>query len=106
MSSLPRTIDEAVITLIKNLSKSELMSLRSTPKSDLDQLNFGLGGWIRNNFGLWNGTSPLLQERLYVTGDDDKDLAAGFDRPAPKDVSQAIISATWEHLQQEMEWEQ
>jgi hypothetical protein len=94
-------MDEAVAALLGELSPAARHNLRSIPRSDLSERTRDLASWVRNEFGLWDGRSPMLRQRLYVTGDEEKDIAAGFDRPHPDDVSKAIIREAWERLQQD-----
>jgi hypothetical protein len=98
---IPQTMEEAVAALLAHLDPAARQSLRAIPCSDLSERTWWLAGWIRNEFGIWDGRSPLLRQRLYVTGNNDKDAAAGFDRPHPDDVSVAIIRKAWELLQQD-----
>jgi hypothetical protein len=89
--------------LLDSLRPAQKKALRSVPSADLSERTWNLAAWVRNEFGLWSGSSPLCCQRLYLTGDDDKDLTAGLDRPLPGDVSAAIVRAAWERLQQEAE---
>jgi hypothetical protein len=91
-------MEEAVAALLAGLGPADRQALRAVPAADLSERTWYLAAWIRNEFGLWDGRSPLLHQRLYVTGCEEKDLAAGFDRPHPDDVSVAIIRAAWERL--------
>jgi hypothetical protein len=93
-------MEEAVNVLLTHLDPAGRQSLRAIPRSDLSERTWEIAAWIRNEFGLWGGRSPLLRQRLSLTGDVDKDIGAGFDRPHPDDVSVAIIRNAWERLQQ------
>ncbi len=55
-------------------------------ESDLVMLHMGLGQWIRNTMGLWQGNIRLLA----ATGERD-----------PDDASGVIIQAFWQGLQDE-----
>jgi hypothetical protein len=46
-------------------------------------LHFGLGMWIRNNLGLWQGNHVLL---------------AACGGLGPDDTSAVVIEAIWQHL--------
>jgi len=98
---IPQTFEEAVTTLLRQLRPKQRESLRSIAGPDLSESTWQLAAWIRNEFGLWGGASLLLHQPMSVTGDEDKDQAAGFDHPHPDDISVAIIRAAWERLQQE-----
>jgi hypothetical protein len=50
---------------------------------DLPSLHFGLGAWVRNELGLWQGNQALLE----ATGKSD-----------PDDAALAIIEALWRRL--------
>jgi hypothetical protein len=94
-------MEEAVAALLASLRPAARQALRAVPAAELSERTWDLAAWLRNEFGLWGGSSPLLRQRLYGTGCEEKDIAAGFDRPHPDDVSAAIIRATWERLQQD-----
>ena len=98
---VPQSVEEAVAALLASLRPADRQALRSVPSTDLSERTWYLASWVRNEFGLWDGRSPLLRQRLYVTGCEEKDIAAGFDCPHPDDVSAAIIRAAWERLQLE-----
>jgi hypothetical protein len=53
-------------------------------ESELIGLHFGLGMWIRNNLGLWQGNDELMQVIR------ERDQAIHTD-----DVSMVIIAAVW-----------
>jgi hypothetical protein len=55
-------------------------------RDDLVDLHFGLGLWIRNNFGLWGGNTTLIRD----TGARDADDAGGV-----------IIEALWNRLRED-----
>jgi hypothetical protein len=96
-------MEEAVEALLASLRPTDRQALRAVPADDLSERTWYLASWIRNEFGLWGDSSPSLRQRLYVTGCEEKDIAAGFDRPHPDDVSAAIIRAAWDRLQQDAE---
>ena len=97
---VPQTMEEAISALLSHLGPAGQRSLRAIPRSDVSERTWGIAAWIRNEFGLWDGRSPLLHQRLYITGDEEKDIAAGFNHPHPDDVSVAIIRNAWDRLQQ------
>ena len=61
------------------------MSAGALARDQLGGLHFGLGMWIRNNLGLWNGNGALLQS----TGQTDAD-----------DASMVIVVAVWDRLRE------
>jgi hypothetical protein len=78
----PPTLSEAVVCLDTHLPASHRDQLLATPHADLIKHHFGLGLWIRNNWGLWGG-GPLA--------DDMRRL----DISHPDSMSQAVIEAYW-----------
>ena len=53
----PSTLTEAVDRLMATMSAEDLATLRDTPKESLIMFHFSLGMYIRNTFGLWQGTT-------------------------------------------------
>ncbi len=80
----PVTVDQAVGVLLGMLPKDEADKIAAMSRDDLINLHFGLGAWIRNNFGLWAQNTALLEN----TGQSHPDDAAGV-----------IIEALWSRLQ-------
>jgi len=62
MLNFPKTITEAVDILVHILSKEDLDKIKSMSDDDLTDLHFGLGQWIRNEFGLWNENYELMKD--------------------------------------------
>ncbi len=83
-SALPETIEQAVRLLKSLIEKGEQDKIAAMPESDLVMLHMGLGQWIRNTMGLWQGNIRLLA----ATGQQD-----------PDDASGVIIRAFWQVLQ-------
>jgi hypothetical protein len=83
----PATLEEAVGVVIAALPQVEAAKIAAMPEADLIHLHFGLGTWIRNNFGLWKGNDALMQE-LHQH------------QPAihPDDAAMLIIEQTWRRL--------
>src|SRR6266496_1205061 len=82
----PASVDEAVCQLLGMLSDDDKTSIAAKSRAELVELHFGLGMWIRNNFGLWAGNTTLIQN----TGAYDADDAAGV-----------IIEALWTRLRED-----
>ncbi|WP_018609458.1 DUF6794 domain-containing protein [Uliginosibacterium gangwonense] len=82
---IPTTVEQAVGVLLGLLPQDEIDKISRMPEKDLLFLHFGLGIWIRNNFGLWTEGSPLL---------------AATQQPSADDASMVIIRALWERLQE------
>ncbi len=54
-------MDEAVYVLELLIEDKEKEHIRNTSEDDLINLHFGLGQYIRNNFGLWHDNLELLE---------------------------------------------
>lgn len=55
---IPKTLTEAVLKIEDMIPEEERKWVRSVPESEMVSLHFGVGRWIRNNWGLWSG-GPL-----------------------------------------------
>lgn len=55
----PTTIDAAVRVLQGLLPEDEQRKIAAMAEDDLILMHFGLGAWIRNNLGLWQGNTAL-----------------------------------------------
>ena len=49
----PKSLDEAVERLVAELSDEDKKILKDTPEEELAKYHFGIGMYIRNEFGLW-----------------------------------------------------
>jgi hypothetical protein len=60
--------------------------IRACEEADLVRHHFGLGMWMRNNWGLWSAESPLKQyfDRQEIHDADD--------------ASSAILASYWKYL--------
>lgn len=79
----PRSLRAAIDQIVAELDAESLRDLREMPQENLCELHFGLGLWIRNGFGLWQGNRELLAE----CETDDADTASGI-----------ILLRLWEHV--------
>ena len=77
---LPGTVDAAVRLLRGLVPDAEQARIAYLQEDELIGLDLGLGMWIRNNLGLWQGNVALLE----ATGESDAD-----------DASATIIRAFW-----------
>ena len=84
---LPATIDAAVRLLRGLVPDAEQSRIAYMQEEELINLHLGLGMWIRNNLGLWQGNAALLD----ATGEAHPDDAAG-----------AIIRAFWMALRADL----
>jgi hypothetical protein len=85
----PATIDEAVGVVIASLSDEDKATIAAMAESELIGLHFGLGMWIRNNLGLWQGNGELMQAI--------RELDQAIH---PDDVSMVIIAAVWRRVRE------
>lgn len=83
----PKTIDEAVRLLQGLVPEEEQARIAYMGEDELPTLDFGLGQWVRNNFGLWKANQDLLAD----TGEHH-----------PDDASGVIIRAFWLRLRDEL----
>jgi hypothetical protein len=87
----PETIQEAVNRLQDELADEEIARIRQMAESELIGLHFGMGLWIRNNFGLWGGNERLRESCR---------AAAGTNHLHVDTMSTLIIHALWRRLQE------
>ena len=85
----PATLNEAVGVVLACLPDTEKTRLAGLMQEELITLHFGLGMWIRNNFGLWQGNTALRNS-----------LALGHPGIHPDDASMVIIEAVWRRLRE------
>lgn len=65
---IPMDLDDCCVQLDQLLSEEDKEYIKGLPKEDvLKHLHFGLGMWIRNNWGLWGGSR--LQKYLFDISD-------------------------------------
>ena len=65
---IPMDLDDCCVQLDQLLSEEDKVYIKGLPKEDvLKHLHFGLGMWIRNNWGLWGGSR--LQKYLFDISD-------------------------------------
>ncbi|MBA3056328.1 MAG: hypothetical protein KJ614_01955 [Gammaproteobacteria bacterium] len=82
-NEFPTTGDAAVRLLLGMVEESEQAKIAEMAEDDLINLHFGLGLWIRNNLGFYDGNTQLLRD----SGKEN-----------PDDASFAIIYAFWQQL--------
>jgi len=85
--SLPRSVAEAVETLMSKLTFQERSRIANMDPSRLASLSPSLGMYIKNEFRMWKGNDPLM---------DDCRLLSDFEEEGPAAV---IIRELWKHLQ-------
>ena len=85
----PKTCDEAVELLLKELNSEGKERIRNTPREELVKFHFGLGMRIRNEFGMWGGNTALVDSCI-----SEKPGT----RRHPDEASMIIIERVWERL--------
>jgi FAD/FMN-containing dehydrogenase len=78
----PKTMDEAFVCLDTRWFPAYRDAFLAQPYEDLIEYHFGLGTWMRNNWGLWSGGS--LRNDMEARGIRH-----------PDDMSQEIIESYW-----------
>ncbi len=91
MNTPSRTIAEAVDQLQNWLSTDQISTFVAKSEEDLADYHFGLGLRIRNEFGLWDPQSSLLQDYQASEGTSGGPFL-------PDEASMLILHALWRHL--------
>ena len=86
----PEIIQDIADRVLVDMSEKDRETFKDMTEDDLSVLHFGLGMYVRNNFGLWSGNDKLLKSY----GADDT-----YSLKHPDDVSMKIIKAAWKKLQ-------
>ena len=82
---IPKDLDDCFRELHKMLHPRLIAEIRDSSEGDLAGYHFGLGLWMRNNWGLWGGLR----------------LARYFNKAGifhPDDMSGIILTSFWRHL--------
>jgi hypothetical protein len=82
----PRTVEEAVETLIEEMSLKDRAQIANMAKIELNSLNVYLGRYIRNNFRLLTGNAALAESCRLISG--EREIHA-------ERASQIIIGELW-----------
>jgi len=88
-TGMPKTVDEAVQRLIANVPLKVKSEMAKMEESELIDLHFSFGAFIRNQFGLWSGNEDLLNDCRKVSGNPTLH---------PDDASTEIIRSLWKRL--------
>ena len=83
----PKTINDAITIILNILSPEEKEKLKNAQPEDLSSYHFGLGLWIRNNLGFYDGNEELIE-----------DIKQGNNFVHPDDLSSILIEKTKEKL--------
>lgn len=87
---VPSTIADAVNRLLSDLTIDDKHRIKNSSEDDLINFHFDLGLSIRNDFGLWEKESKLLENCKELSGDPFLHV---------DDASGIILKALWERLQ-------
>jgi hypothetical protein len=74
LEKLPKTVDEAVEKLIKDLPLKDKTTIAKMAEKDLMTLQFTLGSYIGSEFGVWTGNAELLFSCKRASGNLHIDL--------------------------------
>jgi hypothetical protein len=86
---LPQSIAEAVSRLMSEMSLKDRTTMANMTSGELAKLNFSLGAYIRNEFGIWSGNEDLLAACR---------AASGNPTLPRKEAATVIIRKLWEEL--------
>ena len=86
---MPKTVDDAVKRLIANMPLKFKVDLSKMNEGELINLHFTFGVFIRNQFGLWNENTDLL---------NDCRKLSGITFMHPDDSAAFIIEELWKRL--------
>ncbi len=83
---VPKDLDECFVELKRLLKPAEIEEIRSSNEDDMILHHFGLGMWMRNNWGLWGGSrlAEWFSERGLMIH--------------PDTMSGIILTSFWRHL--------
>jgi hypothetical protein len=82
---VPKDLDDCFLELKKMLPQKTLKEMQEKSEKDMIVYHFGLGMWLRNNWGLWGGSR--LSEYFNEIG-----------LHHPDDMSGVILKTFWRHL--------
>lgn len=84
---IPKDLDDCFVQLKKQLTPEDIEKMKTGTEDDMIQYHFGLGMWMRNNWGLWGGSR--LSKWFNAQGINH-----------PDDMSGVILDSFWRHLNQ------
>src|SRR5210317_338297 len=91
LEKLPKTVDEAVEKLIKDLPLKDKTTIAKMAKKDLMTLQFTLGSYVGSEFGVWTGNAELLYSCKRASGEKHVD---------PDYAPIVIIEKLWKRLRE------
>ena len=90
-STPPKTVEEAVDRLIRELSLKDKTTISNLAGDELINLHITLGDYIRNEFGLWSGNKDLMTSCCTI---------AETDKIHEETASTIIIEELWKRLRE------
>jgi hypothetical protein len=87
--TFPPSISEAVSRLLTDMSLKDRATMANMTEDELTNLNFTLGSYIRNTFGIWSGNEKLLEACR---------TASGNPTLPRKEAATVIIGELWKEL--------
>jgi len=94
IEKLPRIVDDAVERLIRELSLKDKTNIANMTENELMTLEFTLGTYIENEFGIYTGNRHLIFASRQISGDVHIDLGS---------ISPLIIKELWKRLRESHE---
>ena len=91
IEKLPRTVNEAVERLIRELSLKDKTNIANMTETELMTLQFTLGTYIENEFGIYTGNRHLIFSSKMLSGDV---------HIHPDSISPLIIKELWKRLKE------
>ena len=91
IEKLPRIVDDAVERLIRELSLKDKTNIANMTENELMTLEFTLGTYIENEFGIYTGNRHLIFASRQISGDVHIDLGS---------ISPLIIKELWKRLRE------
>jgi len=82
---IPTDLEDCFAELMRILKPEDIQAMRDRTEADLIEYHFGMGMWMRNNWGLWQGSR--LSEWFNAKGIRH-----------PDDMSGIILNSFWRHL--------
>jgi hypothetical protein len=88
---IPPNLQDCFLELDRMLSASMRDCISACSEDDLIRHHFGLGMWMRNNWGLWSESSPLKQ------------FFDSQGKYSADDMSSMILKSYWQHLNRKVQ---
>ena len=93
----PKTVHEAAQRALGEMDDAKKQRLASLTEHDLiEQEHFGIGLWVRNTFGLADGSNHVLLEDCAKTLHPNQKHATVMFHP--DDASSVILAHIWKQL--------